>query len=230
MLQYTAFITGANRGLGLEFTRQYAANNWNVLASCRSLVQAKELQQLAQHFPNVTLLQLDVTNSIQLNHLADKYADTSIDLLINNAGLFIEDDLHNFSVEGMKQSFLTNAVAPLKISTTFIENINRSHLKTIVAISSRMASINDTIYGEAYSFRASKTALNMIMKNLSADLRKKHIKIFTIHPGSVKTDTGGSNAIISAEQSVAHIRSLLLRLTERESGKFYDYLGNELDW
>jgi NAD(P)-dependent dehydrogenase (short-subunit alcohol dehydrogenase family) len=229
MLQYTVFITGANRGLGLEFVRQYASDNWRVLASCRNLVHAKELQHLAQHFGNVTLLQLDVTNPIQLHQLADKFSDTTIDVLINNAGVHPEDDLGNISVEMMKQTFLTNAIAPLKISETFLENIARSHLKTIVSISSKMGSIQDNHLGESYSYRASKAALNMITKNLSLDLKNKNIKVFALHPGAIKSESSNSNAI-SPEQSVSHIRSLLLRLTDRETGSFYDHLGNSVGW
>lgn len=230
MLQYTVFITGANRGLGLEFVRQYASDNWRVFASCRDLVHAKELQHIAQYSENITLLQLDVNNPIQLNQLADKYAQTSIDVLINNAGSCHEDDLENVSVDTMKQAFLTNAVAPLRISQTFLENIANSHLKTIVSLSSKMASIKENQQGESYSYRASKAALNMIMKNLSVDVKNRNIKVFTLHPGSVKTETGGPNAKITPEQSVMNIRSLLQRLTEKDSGNFYDHLGNTVEW
>lgn len=229
MLQYTVFITGANRGLGLEFVRQYASDNWQVLASCRNLVHAKELQHLAQHFEKVTLLQLDVTNPIQLHQLADKYSNTNIDLLINNAGVHPEDDLGNISVDIMKHAFLTNAVAPLKISETFIENIARSHLKTIISISNKMGIIQENTSGESYSYRVSKAALNMIMKNLALDLKERNIKVFTLHPGVVRSDSASTNAI-NPEQCVTNIRSLLSRLTDKETGCFYDHLGNCLDW
>ncbi len=230
MLQYTVFITGANRGIGLEFVRQYAQDNWRVFASCRNLIQAKELQHVAYHFENVTLLRLDVTNQIQLNQIADKYSDTPIDLLINNAGVYSDESLGDITIDAMSQAFITNAVAPLKIAETFLENISRSRLKTIISISSRLGSINDNTSGEAYSYRVSKAALNMITKTLAVDLKNKNIKVFALHPGSVKTDTGGRNATILPEQSVSGMRSLLLRLTERESGKFYDYQGNHLVW
>jgi NAD(P)-dependent dehydrogenase (short-subunit alcohol dehydrogenase family) len=221
MLHYTVFITGANRGLGLEFVRQYASDNWRVLASCRNLVQAKELQHLAQYFPNITLLQLDVTNPIQLHQIADKYADTGIDLLINNAGVYFTENLGEISVESMKQAFLVNAVAPLKIAETFLPHLSSSYLKTIVSISSELGSINNNHTGGTYSFRASKAALNMTMKSLAINLKDRNIKVFTLHPGSVKTATGGPNAVL---------RLLLLRLTERESGNFYDYQGHRLNW
>lgn len=230
MLQYTVFITGANRGLGFEFTRQFASDNWRVLASCRNLVQARELQQLAQHFSNITLMQLDITNNFQLNQLITKYTDTPIDLLINNAGIWPEDDLDNVSPEMMKQTFLTNAVAPLNVTQAFLDNITKSHLKTILTISSKLGSITENNSGESYSYRASKAALNMIMKNLALDLKNKNIKVFTIHPGSVRTSTGGPNAAISPEQSVSNIRSLLLRLTDRDTGQFFDHNGNNLQW
>lgn len=229
MLQYTVFITGANRGLGFEFVRQYASDNWRVLASCRNLVQAKELQRLALHFENVTLLQLDVNNQIQLNQLAEKYADTKIDLLINNAGVFPEDELGDISSERMKQAFLTNAVAPLKIAETFLTNISRSHLKTILSLSYKMNAFKGNHFGNSYSYRASKAALNMIMRNLAVDLKNRSIKVFTVHPGKIKKDAAMTN-VVDREQSVMNIRSLLTRLTERESGSFYDYVGNSLEW
>lgn len=230
MLQYTVFITGANRGLGLEFTRQYAASNWRVLASCRDLVHARELQQLAQHFGNITLLQLDVTNPIQLNQLAEKYADTNIDVLINNAGIHPEDeDLGNISIDTMKNTFLTNTVAPLKITETFLANVSRSYLKTIVSISSKMGSIKENSKGDSYSYRASKAALNMVMKNMALDLKEKNIKVFTFHPGT-KSEVPGRTVQIDPESSVANIRGLLQRLTERDTGNFYDAQGNRVEW
>lgn len=230
--KYTVFITGANRGLGLEFVRQYASENWHVLASCRSLVHAKELQQLSQYFDNISLYQLDVNNVLQLHQISEKFSETHIDLLINNAGIYDgEDGLGELSVDMMKETFLTNAIAPLKISEALLGSVAKSHLKTIVALSSKMGSINDNNSGGSYSFRVSKAALNMIMKNLAVDLKEKSIKVFTIHPGWVKTElNGGSATQISTEQSVSNIRSLLTRLTEQESGNFYDYLGNSVDW
>jgi NAD(P)-dependent dehydrogenase (short-subunit alcohol dehydrogenase family) len=231
MLQYTVFITGANRGLGLEFVRQYASDNWRVLASCRSLVHAKELQHLAQHFENVTLIQLDINNQIQLHQLADKFSDVNIDLLINTAGIHPEDeDLGNISIDTMKQAFVTNAIAPLKLSETFLDNVSRSHLKTIVSISNRKGSIADNNQGENYSFRVSKAALNMVMKNLAVDLKPKNIKVFSVHPGSLKIESQGQNNILSPEQSVSNIRSLLHRLTERETGNFFDSQGAKVEW
>lgn len=231
MLQYTVFITGANRGLGLEFVRQYAADNWRVLASCRNLVHAKELQHLAQHFNNITLIQLDVTNQIQLNQLADKYADTTIDLLINNAAMYPdEDDLENFSTDTMKLTLLTNAVAPLKVSRNFLDNISRSHLKTIVSISSKLGSISQNNQGDSYSFRVSKVALNMIMRNLAIDLKPKNIKVFMLHPGVLKKETQGKKNFLDPEQSVTNIRRLLQRLTERDTGHFFDANGTLIEW
>jgi NAD(P)-dependent dehydrogenase (short-subunit alcohol dehydrogenase family) len=231
MIQYTVFITGANRGLGLEFVRQYAADNWRVFASCRDLVHARELQQLAQYSDSITLLQLDITNFLQLRQIAEKYTDLSIDLLINNAAIYGDNDpAGEISLDPMKQAFLTNTLAPLKICEAFQENIAKSHLKTIVAISSKMGSISNNNSGGSYPYRTSKTALNMIMKNLSIDLKNKNIKVFILYPGWVKTEMGGQNATITPEHSVANMRLLLARLTERESGNFYDYLGNTIEW
>lgn len=230
MLQYTAFITGANRGLGLEFTRQYAAEGWRVLATCRDLVHAKELQHLAQYADNIDLLQLDVTNPIQLQQLSEKFANQPIDLLVNNAGTCQKDDLASVNNETMKQTFSTNALAPLNLSKILCHSIALSHLKTIVAISSKMGSTNDNHSGEYYSYRTSKSALNMLMKNLAIDLKPQNIKVFIFHPGWVKTDMGGPNASISAEDSVAHMRQVLSRLKDHDSGSFHDYQGNIVPW
>lgn len=231
MTQYTVFVTGANRGLGLEFVRQYASDNWKVLASCRNLIQAKELQQLAHYFGNIELLQLDVTNIFQLEHVTEKYAGTHIDLLINNAGIYADEDpLGYIQTESMKHAFYINSIAPLKVTEALLPNVMQSHLKTIVAISSKLGSIADNQHGGSYSYRASKAALNMVMKTLAIDLNNKNIKVFTIDPGSVRTGIGGSNASITTDQSVSNIRSLISKLTEKESGSFYDYLGNKLNW
>lgn len=231
MMQYTVFITGANRGLGLEFVRQYASENWRVLASCRNLVHAKELHQLAQHFDNITLLQLDITNPIQLGHIADKYSDTNIDLLINNASARPKhDDLGHISIDNMKEAFLINAIAPLKVAEKFLDNVSRSHLKTVISISNKMGSIKENAPGESYSYTASKAALNMVMRNMAMDLKEKNIKVFMVHPGNTKAQYGGQNVKIDPEQSVINIRNLLHRLTESETGSFYDAHGNNIDW
>lgn len=231
MTQYTVFVTGANRGLGLEFVRQYASDNWRVLASCRNLIQAKELQQLAHYFGNIDLLQLDVTNSFQLQHISEKYAGCHIDLLINNAGIYDDEDpLGYVQPEQMKHAFYTNSIAPLKVTEALLPSVTQSHLKTIVAISSKLGSIGENHSGGAYGYRASKAALNMVMKNLAVDLNNKNIKVFTIDPGSVKTGIGGTNASITVDQSVTNMRTLISKLTEKESGSFYDYLGNKLNW
>lgn len=225
MLQYTLFITGANRGLGLELVRQYAAENWRVYASCRDLVRAKALQSLAQHFSNITLLQLDTTNAIQLNQIANKYANINIDILINNAKTHPTDSLHTVSVADMNHAFLTNAVAPLKVSQTLLENIARSHLKTIVTVGNDILRTSSSKRSDkAYSYPTSMAALNTIMKNLASDgyVQKRGIKVFAINPTE-----GNHYKNVSIEQNATNIRYLLFKLTHNDSGKIYNIQKNK---
>jgi NAD(P)-dependent dehydrogenase (short-subunit alcohol dehydrogenase family) len=230
----TTLITGASRGIGLEFSRQYAADGWRVLACSRHPGKSDALNKLAAHYPEQIKIQaLDVADHAQIERLAQALANESIDLLINNAGIYPDADSGGFGhidYDKWMQAFRINTMAPLKMAEAFATQITRSKLKTIVTITSQMGSIADNSGGGDYLYRSSKTAVNMVIKSLSIDLKPTGITAVVFHPGWVKTDMGGPNAMISAEQSVSGMRQMISSLTIAETGKFYGYDGQVIPW
>ena len=230
----TTLITGANRGIGLEFCRQYAADGWRVLACSRYPEKSDALNKLAAQYPELIKMHaLDVADHVQIERLAQVLADESIDLLINNAGIYPDSDKKGFGHTDYAewiQAFRINTMAPLKMAETFATQITRSKQKTIVTITSKMGSFADNGGGGSYLYRSSKAALNMVVKSLGIDLKPIGITAVVFHPGWVKTDMGGPNALISAEQSVSGIRQIISRLTLADSGKFFGYDGQVIPW
>ena len=235
----TTLITGASRGIGLEFCRQYAAEGWRVIACCRHPEKSDLLKKLAALYPGqIKIYALDVADHVQIERLAkvlddESPATGSIDLLINNAGIYPDSDKKGFGhtdyAEWM-QAFRINTMAPLKMAETFARQIARSKQKTIVTITSKMGSIADNGGGGSYLYRTSKAAVNMVVKSLAIDLKQHGITAIVFHPGWVKTDMGGPNALVSAEQSVSGMRRLIGRLTIADSGKFFGYDNQEIPW
>jgi NAD(P)-dependent dehydrogenase (short-subunit alcohol dehydrogenase family) len=230
----TALITGANRGIGLEFCRQYAADGWRVLACSRYPEKSDVLNKLAAQYPELIKIHaLDVADHVQIERLAQVLGDESIDLLINNAGIYPDPDKSGFGHTNYAewvQAFRTNTMAPLKMAETFATQIARSQQKTIVNITSKMGSIADNSGGGSYLYRSSKAALNMVVKSLAIDLKPLGIIAVVFHPGWVKTDMGGANALISAEQSVSGMRQVIDGLAIADSGKFFGYDGQVISW
>ncbi|CAH1189956.1 NAD(P)-dependent dehydrogenase, short-chain alcohol dehydrogenase family [Candidatus Nitrotoga sp. BS] len=230
----TTLITGANRGIGLEFSRQYAAEGWRVLACSRNPGKSSELNKLAVQYPElIQILALDVSDHVQIESLGQELSDESIDLLINNAGIYPKSDANGFGhtdyAEWM-QIFRINTMTPLKMAETFATQLARSKQKAFVAITSKMGSIGDNYGGGNYLYRSSKTAVNMVVKSLAIDLQSAGITSVVIHPGWVKTEMGGPNALISTEQSVSGMLKVIGNLTMADSGKFFSYDGQEIPW
>ena len=223
-------ITGANRGLGLAFTKQYAADGWNVLACCRHPQSALDLQALATAHSNVKVHALDVADFAQIDALAVQLKDEAIDVLINNAGVYPHSSFGDTNYDDWANGFKVNSMAPLKMAEAFVQHITRSHLKKIATLTSKMGSIDDNTSGESYSYRSSKTAVNMVMKSLSIDLKPYGISVVTLHPGWVQTDMGGSNALISAQTSVNGLRKVIADLSLVTTGQFIAYDGKAIPW
>ena len=227
MNTYTVLITGANRGIGLEFAKQYAADGWQVLACCRRPQSAVMLQALATEHSNVKVLALDVGDFKQIEALALTLKDKTIDVLINNAGVYPQSDS---SAEDWAEAFKINSMAPLKMAQAFTPHVAKSTLKKIATLSSKMGSLDDNTSGGSYSYRSSKAAVNMVMKSLSIDLKPADIAVVTLHPGWVQTDMGGSNALINTPTSVAGLRKVIENLGLSNTGKFIAYDGKEIAW
>jgi NAD(P)-dependent dehydrogenase (short-subunit alcohol dehydrogenase family) len=225
----TVLITGANRGLGLEFARQYGADGWRVIATCRDPAHATALKGLDG---DVHVHALDVTDHARIHALAKTLKREAIDVLLNNAGVYGPRPAPHGNVDyaAWGEVFRVDAMAPLTVSEGFVDHVARSDLKRMVAITSRMGSIADNDSGGSYIYRSSKAALNAVMKNLSVDLRPRGITVVVVHPGWVKTDMGGPSALIEPEESVSAMRKVIAGLTMEDTGRFFNYDGPEISW
>jgi NAD(P)-dependent dehydrogenase (short-subunit alcohol dehydrogenase family) len=226
----TVLITGSNRGIGLEFVKQYAEEGWQVIACSREPASARELQALAQQHKNIQLQALDVADFMQIDALALQLKDEKIDLLINNAGVYPASSLNNVDYEAWALAYKVNSMAPFKMVEAFTPHIAKSTLKKVATLSSKMGSLDDNTSGGSYLYRTSKTAVNMVMKSLAIDLKPFGISVVTLHPGWVKTDMGGPNGLIDTATSVTGLREVIANLTLNNSGKFIAYDGKEIAW
>lgn len=231
----TVMVTGANRGLGLEFARQYAADGWRVLATYRNPAAAGELLELAGR-DNVQAFRLDVSDFGAIAALAVQLQDETIDVFLSNAGLFgpkpgAESDLRQSFGHidyGIIRNVLTvNALAPLKCAESFVEHIARSEQRKFVALSSIEGSISRA-QRDLYAYRPSKAALNMVTRLLSGDLADRGITVVSICPGWVKTRMGGEFAKLELTPAIRDFRGLVARLSLDDSGKFIESPGNPL--
>lgn len=227
---YQVLITGTNRGIGLEMAKQYATDGWQVVACCRDPKSATELQALASKHQNIKIMALDVADFSQIDALALQLKDHKIDVLINNAGVYPESSLSNVDFDDWATAFKINTMAPLKMVQAFMPLVATSQLKKIVTLSSKMGSLDDNTSGGSYIYRSSKCALNMVMKNLSIDLKQYGIAVITLHPGWVQTDMGGPNGLIDTQTSVTGLRKVIAQLSMANSGKFIAFDGKDIAW
>jgi NAD(P)-dependent dehydrogenase (short-subunit alcohol dehydrogenase family) len=228
----TTLITGANRGLGLEFVTQYAKDGWRVLACCRDPGKAKELNALAgKKGSRVTVHALDVSDFGAIDALSRAMPGESIDVLLNNAGVYgSREGFGKVEYEVWARTLRVNAMAPLKMCEAFVEQVARSEKRLIVNISSLMGSIKDNESGGSYAYRSSKAALNMVTMSLAHDLRPRGISAIVLHPGWVATDMGGPEAPTKTTESVSGMRAVIGGTTPADSGSFHDWEGDVLPW
>lgn len=228
----TVLITGANRGLGLEFVRQYTDKGWQVLAACRSPERAIELSELALQHNSIELVTLDVTKESDINALAQKLNGRAIDHLVLNAGVLGDEcaTLGEMTQAKWLEVLTINTVAPALLIQALRDNVATSQHKTIIGISTRVASIGDNSSGNMYSYRTSKAALNQILVSAAQNLRAQEVKTLAIHPGWVQTDMGGENATFTPEQSVSGIINVAENLTLEKSGSFRVFDGSSVEW
>jgi NAD(P)-dependent dehydrogenase (short-subunit alcohol dehydrogenase family) len=226
-------ITGANRGLGLEFARQYLADGWQVLASCRDPDSASELQRLAKASSGkLTVVSMDVTDAESVHKAATQLDGVAIDLVINSAGIIGVSGQRAGNVDYASWAHVldVNTMGPLRVLEAFIDHIARSKRKLVVTITSGMGSIGDNTSGGSIAYRSSKAAVNMVMRSAAIDLAPRRISCVVVNPGWVKTDMGGPSATLTPQESVTALRRLIETLGLNNSGKFYHYDGNEYPW
>jgi NAD(P)-dependent dehydrogenase (short-subunit alcohol dehydrogenase family) len=229
----TVLLTGANRGLGLEFARQYAAAGWQVLACCRSPAAAQDLNDLAEACAgSVRVLALDVRDHPAVATLAAELGPQPIDLLLNNAGVYGPTRMvvGHIDYAAWADVLAVNTLAPMRLVECFTEHVARSERKLIACLSSAMGSISGNSSGRHYLYRSSKAALNAVVRSLSIDLHDRGIIVVALHPGWVKTDMGGADADLEIPVAVRHVIGLLDRLRPEDSGKFLNHDGSAIPW
>ncbi|TGK38634.1 SDR family oxidoreductase [Leptospira gomenensis] len=222
MTSRTILITGANRGIGLELTKSFLAKGDKVFALCR-----KSSPELNAAKPTRILEGVDVLDSNSIRKISANLLDTKLDILINNAGILIPDNLQSLDEENVTTQFLVNALGPLKVVRELLHTLSPD--AKLVFLTSRMGSIADNGSGGYYGYRASKAALNAIAVSLARDLAPKGISVGIFHPGMVATQmTGGKG--ISPEESVSGLIQRIEALNGSNSGKFLHQNGEELPW
>ena len=227
--KYTVLITGANRGLGLEFVRQYATDNYEVIACARKLNKKDSLHKLQASYKNISIFALDIQNFTSIDQLA-KTLKKPIDILINNAGVYPDSSIDHIDYDAWLDAFKINTLAAFKMTKAFLPHLKKGDLKKVASLTSKMGSIDDNSGGGEYLYRSSKTALNMVMKSLSIDLKPYDLSLITLHPGWVRTDMGGPNGLIDADESVAGMKRQIDKLSVKTTGQFIAYDGKKIPW
>ncbi len=229
-----AFVTGANRGIGLELTRRSLERGDQVFAGCRSPENAAQLNHLQERYGDrLLVLPLDVTSGSAITSAVATVQGFSdhLDVLFNNAGVAgDESPLGQVETSELLDTFATNAVAPLMIAQACLPLLRRGQRPVIANITSRMGSIADNGSGGWYGYRASKAALNMLNASLALDLADQGIIAVVLHPGWVRTDMGGSGATLSVERSVEGLLAVVEGLSPEDSGRFLSWDGEKVPW
>jgi len=218
-------ITGANRGLGLEFARQYRAAGAEVIGTCRRADAANTLRETGAE-----IIALDVTDGAAVDRLAAMFADRRLDLVICNAGVAgaRAHVAQPVTASDFDLVMRTNVFGPMRLIAAIASRM--ANPGAIAVISSRMGSIGGMGDGGYALYRASKAAVNAVTRAASLEFAADGLAVLALHPGWVKTDMGGADADIDVATSVSGMRRLIDQASARESGRFFDYTGTELSW
>jgi len=243
------FITGANRGLGLEMVKQiisrFSPNH--VFATYRDTGKSKELLKLAAENKCLHLIQLDMKDNKKFDEIAtevDKITyGTGINLLVNNAGMYSDDGqaFDEITKETLMEYLEVNTVSNVLLTKALFPLLEKASVKSgsdpvgagraaVICISSSFASMTDNDAGGYYCSRASRTALNALTKNMSVEFIKKKIMAIILSPGWVQTDQGGPNAPLKPKESVDGMLNVIEKLSEADNGKFLQYDGKKIAW
>ena len=228
----TVLITGTNRGIGLEFTKQFLARGDSVIATCREPAAATELQALSAEYDTLNILSLDVASTESMQAFVKQLDGVAIDVFINNAGVYGPSSVRFGEVDAdVWASVLNvNAIAPIMLSQMLMPKLRAGKDKKMLYLSSKMGSIEDNGSGTGYIYRSSKAALNAVVKSLSIDLAPEGFTAAVLHPGWVLTDMGGANALIDTRTSVAGMLAVIDGLNVEQSGSFISYNGSSIPW
>lgn len=225
----TVIVTGANRGIGLEFAKQYAAAGWRVIATCRDPGRADDLKAI----DGVTVEALDVADFDAVAAFGAKWSGEAVDLFVNNAGTYggerAQQAFGSTDAAAWLDTFRINTIAPMKLAEALAGSLETATGK-IAILTSKVGSIADNTSGGAVLYRSSKTAVNMVGKTLALELAPRGVAVVLLHPGWVKTDMGGPNALITTEESVSGMRRVIDDVSVHTTGRFVDYSGKEIPW
>lgn len=216
----TVLITGANRGLGLEFAKEFQSKGYAVIGTARKPDEATELKE-----SGAEVVELDVTDDGEIEALAKKLEGRKIDVLINNAGIFPRTK----DREDMMLTYSVNTLGPYFVAEALIPNLKKSDSPRIVNISSGLGQLTDG-HGGARGYSFSKAALNMVTRNLHSSHHRDGVIVISVNPGHNKTDMGGEGAPLEPEDTAAKLLELVEALKPEQSGGFWMYHGEMLDW
>ena len=242
----TVLVTGSNRGVGLAFAKSYAEKGWTVIATTRNPDDAAELKELAAKHKNITVERLDVVNEADIAALQAKYKGKPIDLLLNNAAVNDGDGtgatLGKLDAKLFDRAMRTDVLGPLLVSQAFLDNVAASDMKKIVSITSPSAvlgkpMIKETRRAHTYFYRPAKSALNMAMKILAAEVKERGVIVGIVHPGGVDTEmlrsAFGGKPVTSAQtpdQAVAGITKVIEGITLANEDQVIGYDGKVIPW
>ena len=223
----SVLITGANRGIGLELARQYAASGWRVIGTARAPDEATALHEL----DNTRVLELDVTDQDSVRRFAEELGDEPVDVLINNAGILpMMNTVPGIDLDVFERILDVNTIGPVRVTQAVLPNLRNGDLRKIINITSNLGSIAENGSGQFYGYRESKAALNMFTRSLAAELRGEGFTCVVLHPGWVQTDMGGPNGLIDSQTSVSGMRNVIDGIDSQKSGRFFAYDGVEIPW
>jgi len=222
-------ITGSNRGIGLAFCRHYLSQGFRVSAACRNPDSASDLNALGGE---LSVFSLDLASESSIEHFASQLVDQSVDLIINNAGVYggTPQGLEDLLSQEWLNTLNINAIAPILLTRSILKHIDSSQSPKVAFLTSKMGSIADNTSGRSYIYRSSKAALNAAAKSLAIDLSSHKIPVVLLHPGWVRTDMGGPNGLIDTQESVAGMAQVIEHLDMSSTGSFFDYSGKTIPW
>jgi len=241
----SVLVTGANRGIGLEFIKQLVGRTEHLFAACRSPENACELKNIADTNKNVVIIKLDVTKENEIasavNNISEIVGDSGLNCVINNAGMLGWDDLQSVTPDLLKDTYAVNTIGTAMVikaclplirmaSSTCSDSPMSVSRASILNISSKVGSITDNSSGRNYAYRMSKAALNMLTMNLSIELKNEQILAVNLHPGWVLTNMGGPNALIDSTKSVSGMLNVCEGLTDKDNGMFFGWNGEKIPW
>lgn len=229
------FVTGANRGIGLGFAREWLSRGARVFATAREPDEADDLSVLAGEHPDrLTVLACDVTDEESILAARNRVAEEvdGLDVVLNNAGISGErGPIGDLDPAEIRRVFAVNTLGPIRVTQAFLPLLRAGRApRRLVHMTSLMGSIDDNASGDAYAYRISKCGLNMASRSMAVDLAGEGIVSVVLHPGWVRTRMGGSGARIDVAEAVRSLVDTIEGLAERHSGGFYDREGEPLPW